>query len=266
MAAVPAETFLVVIGASAGGVGTLLELAEGLPPGFPAPICIVQHVGTHVSLLPELLSARGRHPAVHAQDRQLLTPGVIHVAPPDHHLLVEGNKLRLLRGPRENHARPAIDPLFRSAALEWGARVIGVVLTGMLDDGTAGLKAVKERGGIAVVEDPRTAYEPSMPRSALENVQVDHCVPVGEMGALLGQLVGLSPQPAVVEDALRASVRALVEREMLLRRTAAIAAATGDTQQADAGLREADRLRGQVEALRGITESERSRLGDSVPA
>src|SRR3954465_15840089 len=180
---------LVVVGASAGGISALMLLAQTLPPGFPAPICIVQHVGSNHSILPELLSSKGPHPAVHARDRQLLTPGVIHIAPPDHHMLVEGRYLRLTRGPRENHTRPAVDPLFRSAALAWGPRTIGIVLTGFMDDGTAGLAAVKDCGGIAIVQDPATAAEPSMPESAMAVTDVDYCVPVEEMPALLSQLV-----------------------------------------------------------------------------
>ena len=180
---------LIVIGASAGGVGTLIELVECLPAGLAAPVCIVQHVGANASLLPELLSHRGRLPASHAGDGQALEAGVIHVAPPDWHLVVEGRLLRLTRGPREHHTRPAINPLFRSAAAHWGPRVIGVVLTGYLNDGTEGLQAIKAAGGTTVVEDPAGAYEPSMPLSALRNVEVDHCLPVCDIGVLLARLV-----------------------------------------------------------------------------
>ena len=187
---------LVVVGASAGGVATLLELVESLPAGLAAPICVVQHVGANPSLLPELLSHRGRLPALHPCDCQPLEAGTIYVAPPDRHLLVEGRVLRLSSGPREHHTRPAINPLFRSAAAHWGDRVIGVVLTGYLDDGTEGLQAIKAAGGIAVVEDPAGAYEPSMPLSAMLNVQVDHCLPVGEIGALLVRLVAGRRAPA----------------------------------------------------------------------
>ena len=186
---------LVVVGASAGGIAALLELAQALPAGFPAPVCVVQHVGANPSLLPELMSSRGPHPAVHAKDRQILTPGVIHVAPPDHHMLVEGRYLRVTRGPRENHTRPAIDPLFRSAALAWGPRTIGVILTGLMDDGAVGLAAIKRRGGVAVVQDPATAQEPSMPVAALASVDVDHCVALDELAPLLARLVKAAPAP-----------------------------------------------------------------------
>jgi two-component system chemotaxis response regulator CheB len=321
---------LVVIGASAGGISALIRLAETLPAGFPAPVCVVQHVGANPSLLPELLSGRGPHPAVHGRDRQLLTPGVIHVAPPDQHMLVEGRYLRLTRGPRENHTRPAIDPLFRSAALAWGPRAIGVVLTGYMDDGSAGLLAIKDSGGIAVVEDPATAAEPSMPQSAMDTVDVDYSVPIDEVGPLLSRLVEQAAvvpkanppealqrevainrgenllgnlqaiaEPAALtcpdcggalfelrdgrqlryrchtghafgsrtleraqsdagEQAMRSGVRALQEREMLLRRMAAVAQATGDQPQAEAALREADRLQGQMHELRALAGAVRS--------
>lgn len=198
---------LVVIGASAGGVTALLELAATLPAGFPAPVCVVQHVGANPSILPELLAARGPHPAVHARDRQLLTPGVIHIAPPDQHMLVEGRYLRLVRGPRENHTRPAIDPLFRSAALAWGPFAIGVILSGTMDDGSAGLVAVKQRGGIAIVQDPSGAGEPSMPQNALDQVDVDFCVPVEDLGELLARLVQQdAPAEVAASEALRREV------------------------------------------------------------
>jgi len=160
---------IVVIGASAGGVGALQRLAADLPPLFPAVVLIVLHVGANRSLLPRLLAAAGPNPPVHAQDGEKLRMGHLTVAPPDHHLLVDDGSLRLTRGPKENFARPAIDPLFRSAALAYGPRVIGVVLTGSLDDGTAGLQAIKQCGGLTLVQDPTTAFAPSMPASALDS-------------------------------------------------------------------------------------------------
>jgi len=246
---------LVVVGASAGGVSALLQLSQALPAPFGAPICIVQHVGNHPSLLPELLRFRGPNEAVQARHGQRLAPGTLHVAPPDQHMLLDGDTVRLTRGPKENHARPAIDPLFRTAALGWGSRAIGVVLTGQMDDGTAGLKAIKDCGGIAVVQDPATAAEPGMPASALANVEVDHCVPLEEIAPLLVRLVGAQAQQGGAEHALWANVRVLRERELLLRRLASIASATGDTAQAAAGQAEADRLEQQVRALAGLTES-----------
>jgi hypothetical protein len=157
---------LVVIGASAGGVGALRQLASALPADLPASVLIVLHVGAHESILPQLIAADCALPVSHAVDGEALRAGTIRIAPPDRHLMVADGRLRLTRGPKENFARPAIDPLFRSAALDFGPKVIGVILTGMLDDGTAGLQAVKAGGGIAIVQDPADAHEPSMPASA----------------------------------------------------------------------------------------------------
>ncbi|WP_280155493.1 chemotaxis protein CheB [Piscinibacter sp. XHJ-5] len=179
---------LVVIGASAGGVQALQTLVSELPAAFPAAILIVLHIGSHPSIMPALLSARGPLKAQHATDGEPIVAGHIRLAPPDHHLLVEGQHLRLSRGPKEHHTRPAIDPLFRSAAMTVGPGVVGVVLTGRLDDGTAGLQAIKAYGGIAVVQDPGDAAESSMPASALKYVHVDHCVPLALMAGLLTSL------------------------------------------------------------------------------
>jgi two-component system chemotaxis response regulator CheB len=327
MTASPDPGFVIVIGASAGGVGALLHLSECLPKFFSAPICVVQHVGRQPSLLPELLRARGPNHAMHAEDGQRLMPGTLYVAPPDHHMMIQGNTLRLSRGPKENYARPAIDPLFRTAAVDWGPRAIGVVLTGQMDDGSSGLKSIKECGGIAIVQDPDTAAEPAMPRNALANVQVDYIVRLEELAPLLVQLVGeparvapasvpeelireaelnrrgmkmedlaviatpstltcpdcsgtlwelkdrkplryrchtghayssinlLQAQKETAEHALWSGVRALQEREMLLRRLAGIANATGDRPQAAAGLAEADRLRGRIRMLTEMAET-----------
>jgi two-component system chemotaxis response regulator CheB len=186
---------LVVIGASAGGVFALRELAAALPAGFAAPVLVVQHIGAHESILPQLIAKDCRLSVAHALDGEALQPGTIRIAPSDRHLIVRDGCLRLLRSPKENFARPAIDPLFRTAALEYRECAIGVILTGMLDDGTAGLRAIKQAGGIAVVQDPLDAVESSMPASALRHVAVDHCVPLREMSGLLSRLVA-SPAPA----------------------------------------------------------------------
>ena len=187
---------LVVIGASMGGVEALLELAAALPADFAAPIAVVLHIGSHPSILPELLARAGPLRAVHATSGERLRPGTIYVAPPDHHMVLDDGKVRLSRGPRENHARPAIDPLFRSAALAWGPRAIGVVLTGELDDGTAGLEAIKVCGGTTVVQDPGDAVASSMPASALAHVEIDHCVALSDCASLLIRLAS-APAPAV---------------------------------------------------------------------
>jgi two-component system chemotaxis response regulator CheB len=185
---------LIVIGASAGGVEALAALVAGLPPDLPAAVCVVVHMRPFgESHLAEVLTRIGPLPAVAAQHGMPLRPGTIHVAVPDLHLLVErgdgGGTLRLARGPKENRNRPAIDPLFRSAALAYGPQVIGVILSGALDDGTAGLWAVRDRGGISVVQDPDDALVTSMPRSALDEVGADHVATAAEIGPLLGRLV-----------------------------------------------------------------------------
>ena len=181
---------IVVIGASAGGVDAIRSLAAALPADFPAAVFVVLHIGAHRSELPWLLNQAGPLPACHPADGDPIHPGRIYVAPPDHHLLVEPGRVRLSRGPRENWARPAVDPLFRSAALAYGPDVTGVILTGGLNDGTAGLLEVDRRGGTTIVQDPDDAADPGMPRSALRHVAVDHCVPLHEIPALLASLVG----------------------------------------------------------------------------
>ena len=180
---------IIVIGASSGGVRILLEMGAALPTPVPASILLVQHIGTHRSILPELLMRNGRNPAMHARSGLSIEPGQIYVAPPDHHMLVVGSELRLTREAKENHARPAIDPLFRSAAISMGPRVIGVVLSGRLDDGTAGLQAIKACGGVAVVQDPANAEAPDMPASARANVAVDHYVTRETLAGTLMRLV-----------------------------------------------------------------------------
>lgn len=287
----PSYDHVVVVGASAGGVHALLAVAQRLPDSFPAPVCIVQHIGGNPSLLPELLRFRGPNRAVHAEQGQRLVPGTLHVAPPDAHMLLEGDCLRLTQGPKENHARPAIDPLFRSAAWSKGPAVIGVILTGQMEDGAAGLRAIKDRGGTAVVQDPASAAEPAMPRAALRNVEVDHCVPLLAIAPLLVRLVGMrepGARPAVPQDVVRevaghraeasvedlqdiaspararrhasehaiwSSVRALREREMLLRRMATVSATLGEAGQARVAQAQADRIRKQCDALQEFAGS-----------
>jgi two-component system chemotaxis response regulator CheB len=179
---------VIVIGASAGGVNALMRLVAAWSRPLPVPTLIVQHVGAHPSTLPQLLAHRCSIDVAHAHHGEALKEGTIRVAPPDHHLMIANRTLVLSSGPKENYARPAIDPLFRSAALAFGPGVIGVVLTGMMDDGTAGLQAIKARGGIAVVQDPRDAAEPSMPASALRHAAIDHCVELQGLPALLTAL------------------------------------------------------------------------------
>src|ERR671933_2234360 len=180
---------IIVSGASAGGMEALQILVRGLPADLPAALFVVWHLPPHsFGVLPDVLDRSGPLPAAHARDGEPIVPGRIYVAPPDRHLLLEPGQVRLTRGPKENHFRPAIDPLFRSAAAAYGPRVIGVVLTGLLDDGTAGLWTIKDRGRLAVVQDPDDALFPAMPLSALEYGAVDARRPAAELGPTLADL------------------------------------------------------------------------------
>lgn len=197
-----------VIGASLSGIDALSRLVGELPADFPAPIVITQHVASHSpGMLPHILSKAGKLQAVHPKSGELMEPRRIYVAPPDRHLLLVDGCLRLSHGPRENFARPAIDPLFRSAAIAYGPRAVGVVLTGQLDDGTAGLLAIKDMGGTAIVQDPDEATAPSMPRSALRHVLVDHCLKLSEIAALLVQLARDDPPPEPAPSAAEVLMR-----------------------------------------------------------
>jgi two-component system chemotaxis response regulator CheB len=181
---------IVVIGCSAGGVRALMALTSALPPDLPASLFVVMHVASdHKSLLPDILSHYGRIPAVLAEEGAPVEAGHVYIAPPDHHLLLDDRRMRLNRGPKENHARPAVDPLFRSAAAQFGDRVVGVVLTGMLYDGTAGLIAVKRHGGIAIVQEPDEAEYASMPLSAINRDHPDYILPLDDIATILPDLV-----------------------------------------------------------------------------
>ena len=185
----------IVIGASAGGVESLREVVGRLPADLPAPVLVVLHIPPYVaSSLPLILSHSGPLKAIHPDDGAAIKAGMIYVAPPDRHLLIEGHRIGVKRGPKENRFRPSIDALFRSAAYCYRARAIGVVLSGALDDGTSGLWSIERLGGITVVQQPSQARFEEMPRSALEYVKVNHTLPATEIGALLGRLVGEAPR------------------------------------------------------------------------
>ncbi|WP_437694174.1 chemotaxis protein CheB [Sorangium sp. So ce176] len=181
---------IITIGASAGGVEALIALVGGLPSGLPASLFVVLHLPpTARSVLPQILERTTPMPVGTAVDGEPIERGRIYIAPADNHLMLDEGVVRVTRTAKENGHRPAVDPLFRSAAEAYGARVIGVVLSGMRDCGTAGLVEIKRRGGIAVVQDPRDALFPEMPQSALDNVPVDHCVPLARLPSLLVDLV-----------------------------------------------------------------------------
>jgi two-component system, chemotaxis family, protein-glutamate methylesterase/glutaminase len=180
---------IVLVGASAGGVEALGRMVASLPEDLPAAVLVVLHVPAEgTSLLPSILSRQGPLPASHARHREPLLHGRIYVAPPNRHVLLHDQHVSLSRGPRENGHRPAVDPLFRSAARAAGPRAIGVVLSGALDDGTAGLAAIKAQGGLTVAQEPEDALYPAMPANAIEKVGVDHVVPAAALGELLARL------------------------------------------------------------------------------
>jgi two-component system chemotaxis response regulator CheB len=193
---------IVVIGGSAGAINVLKVILPMLPQDFPAAILIVTHIGATRSMLPELLGRTSAMPVRHATDGEPITPGRVLVAPPDEHLTVIANGgrayARLLRGPKENHCRPAIDPLFRSAAAAFGADTIGVLLSGYLDDGTVGLQAVKACGGLAIVQDPAVAEASDMPASALKYVDVDRVLDPRGIGPALVELASTVVAPGGV--------------------------------------------------------------------
>jgi len=160
-----------------------------LPADFPAAIFFVLHIPRErTSYLPRILTRGGKLGAMHPKDGERIRPGLIYVAPPDHHLLLHQGFVRVVRGPRENRNRPAIDPLFRTAARAYRQRVIGIVLSGLLDDGSAGLKAIQQQRGITIVQDPEDAFCSSMPLNAIKNVKPDYTLPAAEIAPVLMRL------------------------------------------------------------------------------
>lgn len=190
---------IIVVGASAGGVEALVQLVASLPENLPAAIFIVIHLpATSKSFLPEILNRKGKMHVAHARDSEAIVHGRIYVAQPNYHLLVKRGYIRLVQGPKENNSRPAIDPLFRTAAKAYKQRVVGAILSGTLDDGTAGLIDIKQMGGVAVVQDPDDALFSGMPKSAISHVDVDYILPVSEIASVL---VRLADEPAIKQGA-----------------------------------------------------------------
>lgn len=177
---------IIVMGGSTGGFEAFKKIIQNLPPDLDAAIFIVWHMSPDLrGILPEVLNKLNTIKASNAYDNEPIVTNHIYVAPPDHHMLIEYGRIRVTHGPKENRFRPAIDPLFRSAAYVYGNRVIGVILSGGLDDGTAGLWRVKFTGGLAIVQDPADAEVSSMPENALREVIVDYCVPLNDIASIL---------------------------------------------------------------------------------
>ena len=203
---------IVVVGSSAGGLPALIDLVTALPHDFLATILVVQHIPPYsTSNLHHILNRAGPLEALAAQDGLPIQAGKIYVATPDHHLLVESDKVVVKRGPKENRFRPSIDALFRSAAYIYGSRVIGLVLSGVLDDGTSGLWSVKRMGGLTMIQEPDDALFPQMPLNAQDQVQIDYSVPAAEMAALLTRLTN---QPATNKPKLTKKEQKLLETEV----------------------------------------------------
>jgi two-component system chemotaxis response regulator CheB len=193
---------IVVIGGSAGALRPVQNILRRLPAGLPAAVFLVIHTPPDSSgVLPAVLSKWGTLPAQNASDGEQIRAGRVYVAPPDHHLLVHRGHMSVTRGPRENRFRPAVDPLFRTAAAAYGPRVIGVILSGGQDDGAAGLAHIKRGGGVAIAQDPGDADAPSMPDSAIRQVDVDHVLSAENIAAVIAGLV----QTPVEEAAMSAN-------------------------------------------------------------
>lgn len=200
---------IIVIGASTGGLEAYRRVLQPLPADLPAAIFIVLHTHTTASMrLPEILNGGGPFKAAFAVHGEPIEHGRVYVAPPDNHLIVDRDFVHVVRGPRENGHRPAVDPLFRSAAHAYGARVIGVLLTGALDCGTAGLMMIKAQGGTAIVQDPDEAVQPDMPRNALKHVDVDHVVGIERIAPLLARFVRTPVPPPTIQNGVLNGIEA----------------------------------------------------------
>ena len=200
---------IVVIGSSAGGIEVLGKLFSGLPHDTSASFLVAQHLSPHsASELDRIIQKSTRMHVGFAKDGQLLMPDTVYIAPPDRHLIIDDDHVRVTRGPKECRARPSVDVLFRSAALSFGPRVIGVILTGALDDGTAGLWQIKDRKGLAFVQDPNEAHYSSMPVSAIEHVKVDH---VGTIDTLVSEIVKMLATEVTLPVPMASSERLQIE-------------------------------------------------------
>ena len=191
-----AEHRTIALGGSTGAVKDLKRILAALPADLPAPVFVVVHVGAQGrNLLAKTFEGCGLLPVTTAEDGETVEPGHVYIAPSYRHLLVIEGAIRLGRGPRENMARPAVDALFRSVALSYGSRAIGLVITGHLNDGASGLAAIRQRGGITVVQNPSDAEAPDMPFGALEASDIDYRAPTDELAPLLSVLAQQAPGP-----------------------------------------------------------------------
>src|SRR2546423_8966972 len=194
---------IIMIGGSWGSLAPLKSIVRELPAGLPAAVFVVTHISPdYEGQLPNILQQQGHLPAAMAANGEVIRRGRIYVAPPDHHLIIEAGFMRLWRGPKENHSRPSLDPTFRSAAKVYGERVVGVILSGYLDDGTAGLIAIKMNRGVAIVQDLEDAETQDMPRNAMRYIDADYVVPAARIAPLLVELTheampetGAKPMP-----------------------------------------------------------------------
>ena len=207
------EFRIIAVGASAGGIPALETFVAGLPSDLPAAVFVVMHMRDYqISCLPEIFDRKGPLPAALARDGEEVRSGRIYVARAGHHLLVDDGYVGVKAGPKENRFRPSIDALFRSAAYTNRERVIGIILSGMLGDGTSGLWTIKRFGGVTIVQDPKEAPFDAMPLSALEQVEVDYTLPAGEIGPLVAGLSRTNPGGAVqLPDGITERVRKEVE-------------------------------------------------------
>lgn len=256
----------IVIGASAGGVEALPRVLGALPAGLPAAVVVAMHLSPSSTYLVEILRKASRNPVAWAEQGERTLAGHVYVAPPDHHATIDDGHLILSSGPRENHVRPSIDRLFRSAAARRGRAVIGVLLTGTMDDGVQGLQAIQEAGGATFVQDPSTAAYPDLPRQALLAMTPDAVLDLDALGQRLGVLAG-SAVDANLPDSLRAidgrdaegalwnAVRAVADRATLLGLLAADAERHADDARAADYRRRALRARDHAAALQQLMQA-----------
>jgi len=206
---------IVVIGASAGGIEASKQLLDDFPADLPAAVFLVIHIpATHKSHLTKIMSRNGKLTAKNPEDGEQVRPGNIYIAPPGRHMIIHGGVIRLTMGPHENGHRPALDPLFRSAAAEYGSRVTGVILSGNLDDGVAGLKAIQKAGGMTIAQDPNEAPFPGMPENAIRALKLDHVLPVKRIaGVIRRSLAEAAPVAAIRQMLLNGQDEAEAQRE-----------------------------------------------------